>query len=59
MRITRLTVPSPAAILVLAASASEKGPGPLVTHFVGNRKLHILVTVVPPAMTDAEIVAVA
>lgn len=47
------------AILVLAASASEKGPGPLVTHFVGNRKLHILVTVVPPAMTDAEIVAVA
>jgi nucleotide-binding universal stress UspA family protein len=47
------------AILVLAASASDKGPGPLVLHFVGNRRLHILVTVVPPAMTDAEIIAVA
>ncbi|MEP7241834.1 MAG: universal stress protein [Devosia sp.] len=46
-------------ILVLAASASDKGPGPLVTHFAGNRRLHILVTIVPSAMTDEEIVAVA
>lgn len=47
------------AILVLAAGQGDKGPGPLVTHFVGHNRLHILVTVVPGAMTDAEIVAVA
>ncbi len=46
-------------ILVLAASRSEKGPGPLVTHFVGQNRLHILVTIVPGAMSDEEIVAVA
>jgi len=40
------------AILVLAAGINDKGPGPL-------NRLHILVTIVPPAMTDAEIVAVA
>ena len=47
------------AILVIAASKSEKGPGPLVTHFASHNRLHILVTIVPGAMTDAEIVAVA
>ena len=47
------------AILVLAASTSDKGPGPLVSHFAGHKSLHILVTIVPGAMTDAEIVAVA
>ena len=47
------------AILVLAASKSEKGPGPLVTHFAAHNRLHILVTIVPGAMTDEEIVAVA
>jgi nucleotide-binding universal stress UspA family protein len=46
-------------ILVLAAGRSDKGPGPLVMHFVGHSTLHILVTVVPGAMTDEEIVAVA
>ena len=46
-------------ILVLAAGQGDKGPGPLVLHFVGHTRLHILVTVVPGAMTDAEIVAVA
>ena len=46
-------------ILVLAASRSDKGPGPLVMHFVGHARLHILVTIVPGAMTDEEIVAVA
>jgi len=47
------------AILVIAASTTEKGPGPLVSHFAGHKSLHILVTIVPGAMTDAEIVAVA
>jgi nucleotide-binding universal stress UspA family protein len=47
------------AILVIAASTSEKGPGPLVSHFAGHKGLHILVTIVPGAMTDEEIVAVA
>ena len=47
------------AILVIAASMSDKGPGPLVTHFAGHNRLHILVTIVPGAMTEAEIVAVA
>ncbi|MBN9305094.1 MAG: hypothetical protein BGO82_09700 [Devosia sp. 67-54] len=47
------------AILVLAAGINDKGPGPLIQHFVGHNRLHILVTIVPPAMTDAEIVAVA
>ena len=47
------------AILVLAAGINDKGPGPLIQHFVGHNRLHILVTIVPTAMTDAEIVAVA
>ncbi len=46
-------------ILVLAASISDKGPGPLVTHFAGHNRLHILVTIVPGAMTEEEIVGVA
>jgi nucleotide-binding universal stress UspA family protein len=46
-------------ILVLAAGQGDKGPGPLVQHFVSHNKLHILVTVVPGAMTDEEVVAVA
>jgi nucleotide-binding universal stress UspA family protein len=46
-------------ILVLAASISDKGPGPLVTHFAGHNRLHTLVTIVPGAMTDEEIVAAA
>ncbi len=47
------------AILVLAAGQSEKGPGPLVTHFAAHNRLHVLVTIVPGAMTNDEIVAVA
>jgi nucleotide-binding universal stress UspA family protein len=46
-------------ILVLAATLSDKGPGPLVTHFAAHNRLHVLVTIVPGAMTDEEIVAVA
>ncbi len=46
-------------ILVLAASQGDKGAGPLVTHFAAHNRLHILVTIVPGAMTDEEIVAVA
>ena len=47
------------AILVIAAGQSDKGPGPMVTHFAGNPRLHILVTIVPAAMTNEEIVGVA
>ncbi|HEX4297328.1 MAG TPA: universal stress protein [Devosia sp.] len=46
-------------ILVLAAGIGDKGPGPLVTHFATHSRLHIMVTIVPGAMTDQEIVAVA
>lgn len=45
------------AILVLAAT--PEGPGPLITHFSAQNRLHILITLVPAAMTDEEIVAVA
>ena len=47
------------AILVIAAGQGDKGPGPLVTHFAAHNRLHVLVTIVPGAMTDEEIVAVA
>ena len=46
-------------ILVIAAGKDDKGPGPLVTHFASHNRLHILVTIVPAAMTNEEIVAVA
>jgi hypothetical protein len=46
-------------VLVLAAGLGDKGPGPLVTHFAAHNRLHIMVTIVPGAMTDEEIVAVA
>jgi nucleotide-binding universal stress UspA family protein len=47
------------AILVIAAGQGDKGPGPLVTHFASHNRLHVLVTIVPGAMTPEEIVAVA
>ena len=47
------------AILVLAASISSDGPGPLVMHFASRANaLPIPVTVVPGRMTDEEIIAV-
>jgi nucleotide-binding universal stress UspA family protein len=46
------------AILVLAAATGGEGPGPMVSHFAANNRLHVLVTIVPGAMTDEEIVAV-
>ncbi|MEO6394494.1 MAG: universal stress protein [Devosia sp.] len=45
------------AILVLAAT--PEGPGPLISHFSAQNRLHILITLVPAAMTDEEIIAVA
>lgn len=45
-------------ILVLAAGTSNEGPGPLVTHFAAHNRLHVLVTIVPGAMSDEEIIAV-
>ncbi len=48
-------------ILVLAASTSPEGPGPLVTAFAtrsGGGALPILVAIVPGSMTDEQIVAV-
>lgn len=47
------------AILCIAAGQGDKGPGPLVTHFAAHNRLHVLVTIVPGAMTNEEIVAVA
>jgi nucleotide-binding universal stress UspA family protein len=47
------------AILVIAAGQGDKGPGPLVTHFAAHNRLHVLVTIVPGAMTTEEIVGVA
>jgi nucleotide-binding universal stress UspA family protein len=49
------------AILVLAASTSSEGPGPMVSAFVARAAgsaLHIPVTVVPGTMSDAELEAV-
>lgn len=47
------------AILVLAASKSGEGPGPLVTHFAGRaHALPIPLTIVPGRMSDDEIIAI-
>lgn len=47
------------AILVLAASVSSEGPGPLVMHFANRANaLPIPLTVVPGRMSDEEIVAI-
>ncbi|WEK04114.1 MAG: universal stress protein [Candidatus Devosia phytovorans] len=47
------------AILVLAASTSGEGPGPLVTHFANRANaLPIPLTIVPGRMSDEEIIAV-
>jgi nucleotide-binding universal stress UspA family protein len=47
------------AILVLAASKSAEGPGPLVTHFAARANaLPIPLTIVPGRMSDEEIIAI-
>ena len=47
------------AILVLAASKSGEGPGPLVTHFAGRAHLlPIPLTVVPGHMSEEEVIAI-
>lgn len=47
------------AILVLAASTSSEGPGPLVMHFASRANaLPIPLTVVPGRLSDEEIIAV-
>ncbi|HEY8576612.1 MAG TPA: universal stress protein [Devosia sp.] len=47
------------AILVLAASTSNEGPGPLVNYFASRANaLPIPLTVVPGRMSDEEIIAV-
>ncbi|MDP1731799.1 MAG: universal stress protein [Devosia sp.] len=60
--IERVIAADPAiAILVLAASTSNEGPGPLVTAFAnrsGGGALPILVAIVPGSMTDEQIIAV-
>ncbi len=48
-------------ILVLAASSSKEGPGPLITDFAarsGISALPVLVTIIPGTMTDEQIIAV-
>jgi len=61
-QIEKLIAEDPAiGILVLAASTSPEGPGPLVTAFAsrsGGGALPILVTIVPGSMTDQQIVDV-
>jgi nucleotide-binding universal stress UspA family protein len=50
------------AILVIAASSAKEGPGPLVTAFAnraGLVTLPVIVAIIPGAMTDEQIVAVA
>lgn len=47
------------AILVLAASRSQDGPGPLVTHFAARANvLPIPLTIVPGRMSDEEVIAI-
>ena len=47
------------AILVLAASTSSEGPGPLVTHFANRANaLPIPLTIVPGRMSDEEIIGI-
>lgn len=47
------------AILVLAASKSGEGPGPLVTHFAARANaLPIPLTVVPGRMSEEEVIAI-
>ncbi len=47
------------AILVLAASTSNEGPGPLVMHFANHANaLPIPLTIVPGHMSDDEIIAI-
>lgn len=47
------------AILVLAASTSNEGPGPLVMHFANRANaLPIPLTIVPGRMSDDEIIAI-
>lgn len=48
-------------VLVLAAAAGKKGPGPLITALTGKlwKRLTIPLTIVPGALSDAEIDALA
>ncbi len=47
------------AILVLAASTSNEGPGALVTHFAArSNALPIPLTIVPGRMSDEEVIAI-
>lgn len=47
-------------VLVLGSASSSEGPGPLVTAFAGKlgSQLRIPLTIVPGALTDAEIDAI-
>ncbi|ROP90994.1 nucleotide-binding universal stress UspA family protein [Stella humosa] len=48
-------------ILVLAASTSPDGPGPLISYLAGkySHRLKVPVTIVPGSLTDAQIAALA
>jgi nucleotide-binding universal stress UspA family protein len=47
-------------VLVLASASSNEGPGPLVTAFAGKlgNQLRVPLTIVPGALTEAEIDAI-
>lgn len=59
--IERVIAEDPAiAVLVLGASASGEGPGPLVTTFAnrsGGNALPVLITIIPASLSDDQIVA--
>jgi nucleotide-binding universal stress UspA family protein len=48
-------------VLVLGSSSTGEGPGPLVTAFTGKlgRQLRIPLTIVPGALSEAEVDAIA
>jgi nucleotide-binding universal stress UspA family protein len=48
-------------VLVLGSSSTNEGPGPLVTAFIGKagNQLRIPLTIVPGALTEAEVDAIA
>jgi nucleotide-binding universal stress UspA family protein len=61
--IERVVAEDPAiAVLVLGASASNDGPGPLVTAFAtraSGNALPVLIAIVPASMSDEQIIAMA
>jgi len=60
LRAKLLTEDGSISVLVLASASSNEGPGPLVTAFAGKlgNQLRVPLTIVPGALTEAEIDAI-